>query len=148
MRQKDKRDILFVAIWVILIALACCSCRSTKYVEVPKYHTDTTYITKTEYDSIWKHDSIYLHEYQRGETLYVEKEKWHTLYQEKKVTDTLYRFLTDSVPVPYPVEKQLTWGQQTAIKWFPWLLVAMIGLIGWTCRKPLSKLIRAIILRV
>ena len=94
-----------------------------------------------QYDSIWKHDSIYLHEYAKGETIFVEKTNWKTYYKEKVRVDTLIENHVDSIAVPYPVEKQLNWRQHTAVKFFPWLLAGFVGLLGWTFRKPIMKLI-------
>lgn len=144
MTKKDEKELFWIILITIIIAVCCCSCK-TKTIVVPEYHTDTTYITKTQYDSIWKHDSIYLHEYQKGETLYVEKEKWHTLYKEKIITDTLYKSKVDSIPVPYEVEKKLSWWKSTEIKFFPWVLALCVGLLGYTFRKPIGKLIKALI---
>lgn len=146
MTPKSKRDLILIGL-IVLSALLCCSCK-TKTIVVPEYHTDTTYITKTQYDSIWAHDSIYLHEYIRGETLFVEKEKWHTLYREKIITDTLYKSKVDSIPVPYPVEKKQTFGQRCAIKLFPFFFLLAIALLIWVLRKPIGKLIRKLILRI
>ena len=42
----------------VLIALSLLSsCTTTKYIEVEKVRTDTTYITKWQKDSVWLHDS-------------------------------------------------------------------------------------------
>jgi hypothetical protein len=84
-----------------------------RVVTVEKVRNDTTYITKHQRDSVWLHDSIHVTE--KGDTIKIEK--WHTKYVEKATHDTLYQHKTDSVPVPYPVEKlverELSWWQQT-----------------------------------
>ena len=77
------------------------SCTTTRVVTVEKVKTDTTYITKHQRDSVWLHDSIQVTE--KGDTVRIEK--WHTKYVEREVHDTLYQSKTDSIPVPYPVEK-------------------------------------------
>lgn len=141
MKKTNKRDLAFAIVCIIVIALLCCSCK-TKYVMVESVHTDTTYINKTQYDSIWMHDSIYLHEYERGETIFIEKTKWLTKYKEKQVHDTLIHELVDSVAVPYPVEKELKWRQRTALGMFPWISAGFVALLGWTLRKPIGKLIK------
>lgn len=146
MKSKEKRDLIFVVVCIIIIALLCCSCK-TKYVMVESVRTDTTYINKTQYDSIWMHDSIYLKEYMKGDTVFLEKTKWQIRYKEKQVHDTLIHERVDSIAVPYPVEKELKWRQRTAIKFFPWVLAGFVGLLGWTFRKPLLTLIRKIILK-
>ena len=42
---------------------------------------------------------------ENGDTVRIEK--WHTKYVEKQVHDTLYQSKTDSIPVPYPVIKEV-----------------------------------------
>ena len=99
---------------VILVAVLLVGCKAKeRVVTVEKVRTDTTYITKHQRDSVWLHDSIHVTE--KGDTIRIER--WHTKYIEKATHDTLYQHKTDSVPVPYPVEKlverELTWWQQT-----------------------------------
>lgn len=103
------------ALWIcvlLMIALWLTSCTTTKVVTVEKVKTDTTYITKQQRDSIWLHDSIHVTE--RGDTIRIER--WHTKYVEREVHDTLYRALTDSIPVPYEVIKEVprksTWFER------------------------------------
>lgn len=114
------------------------SCKTIKYVPVETVKTDTTYINKEKWDSIYVHDSVFVHE--RGETLFVEKTKYK--YIERVLRDTVYKSRIDSIQIPYPVEKPLTWAQHTAIKFFPWLLVAVTALLVWTFRKPLARLLK------
>ena len=99
---------------VILVALLMAGCKTKeRVVTVEKVRNDTTYIMKHQRDSVWLHDSIHVTE--KGDTIRIEK--WHTKYIEKATHDTLYQHKTDSVPVPYPVEKlverELSWWQQT-----------------------------------
>ena len=91
---------LFIGMMIVALAMLS-SCTTTKVVTVEKMKTDTTYITKHQRDSVWLHDSIHVTD--KGDTVRIEK--WHTKYVEKQVHDTLYRAKTDSIPVPYPVEK-------------------------------------------
>ena len=93
----------------LIVLLSLCGCKAQeRVVVVTESHTDTTYITQLQRDSIWLHDSISVRE--KGDTVWMER--WHTKYIEKTRTDTLYRAKTDSVPVPYTVEKKLTRWQQ------------------------------------
>ena len=94
---------ILVLILALLVLLAFCSCAKTEYITVEKVRTDTTYITKHQRDSVWLHDSIQVTE--KGDTVRIEK--WHTKYVEKQVHDTLYQSKTDSIPVPYPVIKEV-----------------------------------------
>ena len=112
---------------VILVAVLMAGCKTKeRVVTVEKVRTDTTYIMKHQRDSVWLHDSIHVAE--KGDTIRIEK--WHTKYIEKATHDTLYQHKTDSVPVPYPVEKlverELSWWQQTRIH----LANIMLWLLG------------------
>ena len=112
---------------IILVALLLVGCKTKeRVVTVEKVRNDTTYITKHQRDSVWLHDSIHVTE--KGDTIRIEK--WHTKYIEKAIHDTLYQHKTDSVPVPYPVEKlverELSWWQQTRLH----LANIMLWLLG------------------
>ena len=117
-------------IGMIVLGLLLCallgSCTTTKYVEVPVVHNDTTIITKHQRDSIWMHDSIMVSE--KGDTVRIEK--WHTKYIEKQVHDTLYQAKVDSVPYAVEVIKevpaQLTWWQRTRLHLFNMIGIALI----------------------
>ena len=110
-----------------------------RVVTVEKVRTDTTYITKHQRDSVWLHDSIHVTE--KGDTIRIER--WHTKYIEKATHDTLYQHKTDSVPVPYPVEKlverELTWWQQTRMHLGEALLaIAGIAVVVFVVRRKLK----------
>ena len=104
---------------IIIVIMLLTGCKQVEYVTVEKVRTDTTYITKQQRDSIWLHDSLYIHEYQRGETIYVEKAVWHTAIQERLRVDTILKAIHDTIPHPYPVvkmvEKKLSWMQKALI---------------------------------
>jgi hypothetical protein len=110
-----------------------------RVVTVEKVRNDTTYITKHQRDSVWLHDSIHVTE--KGDTIRIER--WHTKYIEKATHDTLYQHKTDSVPVPYPVEKlverELTWWQQTRMHLGEALLaLAGIAVVVFVIRRKLK----------
>lgn len=79
------------------------SCTTTKYVPIIEHHTDTLIQTKVQKDSIWLHDSIHVTE--KGDTVWIER--WHIKWQTHLEHDTVYKARTDSVPVPYPVIKEV-----------------------------------------
>lgn len=132
-----------VLFWIVFLAFVFCfsSCK-TKYVSVPEYHTE--YITKTDSftqrDSIFVKDSIYM--WMQGDTIY--KEKFSIIYKDKwrdrYLCDTIIK--TDSVRVPYPVEKQLTKWQQIKLNIGEWVMVALtlalIALVVIIVRKILK----------
>ena len=93
---------------VILLAFLLTGCRTVRYVPVEKVHTE--YVTKTDTfiqkDSVHIKDSTLIHS--KGDTVLIEK--WHVRYvdkwKERVVRDTVLR--ADSIPVPYPVERELS----------------------------------------
>ena len=109
-RLKKVIDIItYLAIFMVGLALvlSMVSC-SPKTIYVPDVHYE--YITKTDtfikIDSVNIKDSIYVT--QKGDTVRIER--WRVEYRdrwrEKIVRDTVIR--TDTISVPYPVEKKLT----------------------------------------
>ena len=118
-----KRLLIVAALSAVLTG-----CTTTKYVEVERVKTDTTYITKWQHDSIWKHDSVYVKEYTQGDTVYLVRDRWHTQYVEKFVRDTCYQHRIDSVPVPYPVIKEVARPLAKTEKAF--IALGILSLIG------------------
>lgn len=117
--------------WCITLAsfmcmlFVICSCRTVKYVPVETIKIDTTYINKLQRDSIYMLDSVYVKE--KGDTVLIEKYKY--LYRDKLVRDTLYMAKTDSIQVPYPVEKELTWWLKIKIAIIDFVMVVCILVI-------------------
>ena len=135
---------LLVFIVGLLLCLLLGSCTTTKVVTVERVRTDTTYITQQQRDSIWLHDSIYMKEWLHGDTIYQLRDRWHTKYIEKLRVDTFLRLKTDSVPVPYPVEKRvevekpLTWWQSVRLSFANVMLIGLgifIAIKVWQYRK-------------
>lgn len=108
--------VIGVAICAVLTCLM--GCRSVKYVSVPEYHTE--YKVRTDSfvrrDTAWVHDSVSV--WMHGDTVW--KEKYKTRYEYKyvyrNVGDTILK--TDSVRVPYPVERKLGWWEQKKVDYF------------------------------
>ena len=116
------RNGLMVAVGLLLTA-----CSSTKVVTVDRVRTDTVKTVRNVRDSIYMHDSIRISE--KGDTVTIER--WHTRYRDRLLLDTIYQSRTDSVPVPYPVEKlverQLSWWQRTQMYAGDVLLLLLLG---------------------
>lgn len=92
---------------MILSAVVMVSCKTKEVVTVTEHHTDTLRLVQHHRDSIYLHDSTFVREYVQGDTVRIVTEMWHTKYRDRLKTDTLYRSRTDSVPVPYPVIKEV-----------------------------------------
>lgn len=135
--KKVSRCITLAPFMCMLFVI--CSCRTVKYVPVETIKIDTTYINKLQRDSIYMLDSVYVKE--KGDTVLIEKYKY--LYRDKLVRDTLYMAKTDSIQVPYSVEKELTYWQQMKLELGGWtfgliITVALI-IIGWLVFKSQKK---------
>lgn len=136
-----------IVLMVVLMAIGVLSSCKTKYVSVPEYHKE--YVVRTDtfakVDSVVMKDSVFV--YHNGDTVIVNK----VLYRDRvrnvmKVrTDTL--MLSDSVRVPYPVEKTLgkresrylAVGEWTC-KAFAWVLAAaVLALLAWLAAKMAKK---------
>ena len=117
-------------ILLVLSLLLLTGCRSVKYVPVETVRIDTIYQSKIEKDSIHIHDSIYVKEWQNGDTIYKDRDRWHTEYIDKLVHDTIYQSKTDSIQVPYPVEKELTWWEEVKIKFSEVIFLVISVLFG------------------
>lgn len=138
---------LFSAFLAFITAMAICgiisaltSCRSVKYVSVPEYHTEY----KTRTDSILKRDSVWIHDsvsvWMKNDTVF--KDRWHTEWRyhnmDKIKIDTFIK--TDSVRVPYPVEKRLSKWQQIKVDYFvPLVCLCVIFLLPllWLIKRRL-----------
>ena len=80
---------------------------------------------------------------QKGDTIFRDKDRWRTKCVTKEVHDTVYKARVDSIPVPYPVEKQvpaeLTWWQQTRIKFANVMIyLAILIFVVWLAKKKLQ----------
>ena len=94
-------------IFAIILSVVMVSCKTKEYVPVVEHHTATLRLVQHHRDSIYLHDSTFVREYIQGDTVRIVTEMWHTNYRDRLKTDTLYRSRTASVPVPYPVIKEV-----------------------------------------
>lgn len=108
-----------------LLLLVVWSCRTTEYVPVEVVRTDTTYINKVQRDSIYQLDSIYVID--RGDTVLITKTKY--VYKDRLVRDTVYMSKTDSIQVPYPIERKLTRWEQFRLNIGGWAMVGFVVMV-------------------
>ena len=110
----------FVTFLIIVALLALMSlftgCTTPAVVTVERTTHDTLTVTQYQRDSIFLHDSIHVREHTVGDTVFLEVTRWHTQYRDRWHHDSIYAVRTDSIPVPYPVEKRVpqpltTWQQ-------------------------------------
>lgn len=111
---------------IILLILAICfvSCR-TQYIPVESVRIEYKTRDSTRYDSIYQRDSIYT--LIKGDTVYQYRYKYLYRYLTTNRTDTILK--SDSIRVPYPVEKQLNRWQSIKMELGGWVFVLVIILI-------------------
>lgn len=97
-----KKILCFIA--TILLASAICSCRSVRYVPVETVRSDTLYVNRLHRDSVFVKDSVFVRE--KGDTVEVFRTLFVDRWHDRR--DTLRAVSTDTIRVPYPVEKELT----------------------------------------
>lgn len=142
--ERDAADIKHLVIGLIMGLIACAlitmctGCTTTKYVPVIEHKTDTVYQNKVKHDSIWQHDSVQI--MIKGDSVTIDR--WHTKYVSKEVHDTTYISKTDSVPVPYPVEKlvpaELTTWQKLRMNIGTFMIFAtLLFAVGWLLKRKL-----------
>lgn len=136
LRMAVKTIIGFVAALAVLAVMGIfTSCTTTRTVTVERVKHDTLTVTRQQRDSIFMHDSIYVNQYTQGDTVFLEVQKWHTQFRDRWHHDSIYIARRDSVPVPYPVERQvpaqLSWWQQLQMWLGRLVLIALAVCAGW-----------------
>lgn len=111
---------------LLLIIVCLCGCRTTKYVPVETVHTEYKDNIREIHTTDSVTDTRFV--YVKGDTVidYRDRVKW----KEKLVHDSVYIERTDSVHVPYPVERALTKWERTKMDLGG---MAIGGLLGVVC---------------
>ena len=141
--NDDKRffewvgtGLALVIVLTVLWMLAGCK---TRYVSVPEYHKE--YINRTDTflrsDTLFRLDSVVVR--MQGDTTVIEKIRWQNRFVNvyKIKTDTIIK--TDSVRVPYPVERKLSKWQQLRMDFGGWAMgltaILIVFIIVWLVRR-------------
>lgn len=101
------KRLLYVLVILMLLTGVFSSCR-TQYIPVETVKTEYRVRDSIRHDSVYRQDSVYVTV--KGDTVYEYKYKYLYKYQYINRTDTLMK--TDSIQIPYPVEKQLSKWQR------------------------------------
>lgn len=108
-----KRIIYFISLLILVTCFA--SCR-TQYIPVESVRTEYKTRDSIRFDSIYQRDSIYT--LIKGDTVYQYRYKYLYRYLTTNRTDTILK--TDSINVPYPVEKRLNRWQSIKMELGGW----------------------------
>ena len=98
-------------LWLAVTALS--GCTRTVYTPVPAVSTEKEDVSKWRVDTVIDSDTVRIVE--RGDTVFLSSTQWR--WRIKEVHDTVSFVRTDSVPVPYPVERKLSRWEQTKQDW-------------------------------
>lgn len=130
-------------IFSVLLVCLLAGCKTTKYVSVPSVSVDSVYVDRWLRDSVYLHDSVFVNHYSKGDTVYVDKVITKYKYKDRWRYDTVAVVRSDSVQVPYPVEKQLTkWEEfKHGFQWFfiGVVIAAVSWVVVWLMKKQKNK---------
>ena len=134
-------QVVYCVIIPLLVVFLLSGCK-TKYIPIEKnvYQNAIKHDTLHTSDSVFVRDSIYLR--QKGDTCYLDR--WH----EKTVFKNVYKTKVDSfvkrdsIPFPYPVEKQLSKWEQFQLKYAVWsfgALCMLLIILGYKLYKKIKN---------
>lgn len=141
------KDELTGALWglaVLIVISLLCGCKTVRYVPVETVRTDSVYVDRWQRDSVYLRDSVFVNRWVVGDTVYQDKVVTRYKYKDRWRYDTVAVVRTDSVRVPYPVEKDLSIWEMTKIVFCSPLVVGIVlitaGCIGWLISWLAKKL--------
>lgn len=124
------RRMIYILAILLMSGVWLSSCK-TQYVPVETVRTEYKTRDSIRYDSIYQRDSVYM--LVNGDTVYLYKYKYLYRYLTINKTDTVIK--TDSIQVPYPLEKQLSRWQSLKMELGGWAFGIIIAfaliVVGW-----------------
>lgn len=97
-------------IWGLILCIVLslfASCKSVKNIPVENTKKDSVFVNSYRHDSIYIRDSIFVNKWAAGDTIFQDKVVFKYVYRDKIKYDTINILRTDSINVPYPVERRL-----------------------------------------
>ena len=139
--DTDFWQVAFYVIGILLVAFLLSGCK-TKYVPMEKVicRDVVKHDTLHTSDSVFVRDSVFLR--QKGDTCFLDR--WH----EKTIFKNAYKVMVDSflkrdsIPVHYPVEKQLSKWEQFQLKYAVWsfgALCMLLIVLGYKLYKKIKN---------
>lgn len=122
--------IISMAIVVVLLS----GCKVIKEVPVEKIVEKTSYQDRVFRDSIYLRDSIRVET--KGDTVF--RDRYRYLYRDREIRDTVQVTVTDSIPYPVEVEKELSKWNQLKVDvggYLIGLILLLIAIIVGYCVK-------------
>ena len=109
-------------VFILVLIVFVCSCRSVKYVPVESVRTEKEYVDRLKRDSIHVKDSVFM--LIKGDT--VLRDRWRIEYRNMYIKDTVTLQLRDTIRVPYPVE--VVRNRVPGVMWWLVLVLAAFSL--------------------
>lgn len=125
---------LSLLVAVIALAMILFGCRSTELVPVETVRTEWRDRVREVHDTTTVSDTRFV--YVKGDT--VVDIRWYDRVREVYLYDTVLSVRTDSVPVPYPVEKRLTRWEQLKMDYSTYVILALtfgMVIVFWLVKK-------------
>lgn len=119
------KGLLFIIIPCIMLSLLT-GCKSVQYVPVETVRTDSVYVDRYLRDSIYQRDSVFINRWMAGDTIYQDKIVYKYIYRDKVKYDTVAILRSDTVRVPYPVERKNTKWEQIRLDVGGWAIGVVI----------------------
>lgn len=113
MKKAIKVNLVLLIMLILFFILTSCKAK-IQYVPIESVRTE--YMNKYLRDSVMRYDSIFVKE--KGDSVWLEKYKY--IYRDRFRTDTIMQ--TDSIQVPYPVEKQLSKWEKVKMEAGGWAI--------------------------
>lgn len=120
---------------VILVILLLSACTTTRYVPVETVHTEYKDNVREVHiaDSITDTRLIYV----KGDTVIGWRER--IKYRDRYIHDSIFIENNDTIREPYPVEKPLSWWQQTKMDFggmaLGGVLIALCFAVVWLLKR-------------
>lgn len=119
------KGLLFIIIPCIMLSLLT-GCKSVQYVPVETVRTDSVYVDHYLRDSIYQRDSVFINRWTAGDTVYQDKVVWKYVYRDKVKYDTVAILRSDTVRVPFPVDRELSKWEQIRLDVGGWAIGVVI----------------------
>lgn len=119
------KRLLFIIIPCIMLSLLA-GCKSVQYVPFETVRTDSVYVDRYLRDSIYQRDSVFINRWTAGDTVYQDKVVWKYVYRDKVKYDTVAILRSDSVRVPYPIDRKHTKWEQIRLDVGGWAIGVVI----------------------
>lgn len=119
------KGLLFIIIPCIMLSLLT-GCKSVQYVPVETVRTDSVYVDRYLRDSIYQRDSVFINRWTVGDTIYQDKIVYKYIYRDKVKYDTVGILRSDTVRVPFPVDRELSKWEQIMLDVGGWAIGVVI----------------------